>query len=249
MPPTAAAHAVGYLPNIPSGNEPLASPPPGRTVNLEHPKSNSIHVYIAAGVCMPLILLFAALRAYNKTYLNRGRSLDDYTSMLATLGGLIYTSLVVALFSKGLFGNHIWDLTLGDLTNTPFLLVLVIEALWGPFIWLIKLSLFLMYMEIFKVLAWFKRLVWVGVIVSGLFYFSGTVAKLALCATRENETYIMAFSAPRCDSTKMLGIVTGIFNIISDVYLLLLPVPVVLKLRMERRKKYGILAGFGTGIM
>ncbi|KAI4115016.1 MAG: hypothetical protein LQ338_007924 [Usnochroma carphineum] len=246
----AESRPVGYLPTIPPGKQPLALPPPGQTANLEHPESNAIRVYVAASICIPLIVSFAGLRTYNKIYVNPGRALDDYTFMLATVCTIVYISLVIALLSKGLFGTHIWDLTLGDLRNTPFLLVLIIEALWGPTIWLIKLSVFLMYLSLFDVLTWFKRLIWAGIAVSGLLYFSTTVAKLALCAPRGSETYIMAFSTPHCDSTKKLGVASGIFNIISDVYLLVLPVPVVWGLRItNKRKKFGVLAGFMTGFL
>lgn len=240
---------MGYLPAIPSADQPLVRPPPGRTANLEHPESNSYHVYIAAAVCIPLIVIFAILRIYSTIRLRQRRSKDDYTFMLATVCTLIYISLVIALLSKGLFGTHVWDLTLGDLRNTPFLLVLLLESLWGPFVWFIKLSLLQLYLFLFERLEWMKRLAWIAILVTGLFYFSITIAKIALCAPRGSETYIMAFSTRRCNNTKVLGVVTGVFNIVSDLYLLILPVPAVLKLQVSDRDKFRSLTAFMTGIM
>lgn len=230
-------------------DQPLALPPPGQTVNMTHPASNSYHVYITAAICIFLILIFAVLRTYSNIYIRRHRTLDDYTFMLATICTTIYISLVIALLSKGLFGTHVWELTLGELRNTPFLLVLLLESLWGPFVWFIKLSLFQLYLHLFGTLRWMKWVVWMGLVVTGLFYLSITVAKLAMCAPRGSQTYIMAFSTARCSRAKVLGVITGVFNILSDLYLLISPVPAILGLNVRTPKKMGTLAVFMTGIM
>ena len=43
--------------------------------------------------------------------------------------------------------------------------------------------------------------------------------------------------------------IQGVFNVVSDFYLLLLPVPVVWNLQMPLRKKIGILTIFTTGLL
>lgn len=59
-------------------NEPLSAPPPGETPNFAHPPSRASAVYIAAGICVPLILLFAALRLYAKLAIMKNKkSWDD----------------------------------------------------------------------------------------------------------------------------------------------------------------------------
>ncbi|KAL8995928.1 MAG: hypothetical protein Q9188_006693 [Gyalolechia gomerana] len=233
---------------LPAG-QPLAPPPSGQTAHLTHPASNSYHAYITAAICIFLILIFAVLRTYSNIYIRRHRTLDDYTFMLATICTTIYISLVIALLSKGLFGTHVWELTLGELRNTPFLLVLLLESLWGPFVWFIKLSLFQLYLHLFGTLRWMKWAVWMGIVVTGLFYLSITVAKLAMCAPRGSQTYIMAFSTARCSRAKVLGVITGVFNILSDLYLLIIPIPAILGLNVRTPKKMGTLAVFMTGII
>ncbi|KAL8935111.1 MAG: hypothetical protein Q9211_004878, partial [Gyalolechia sp. 1 TL-2023] len=237
------------LPGVDPADQPLASPPPGQTANLAHPASNAYHAYITAAICIFLILVFSILRIYSNVYIRDHRTLDDYPFMLASVCVLVYISLVVALLSKGLFGTHVWDLTLGDLRNTPFLLVLLLESLWGPFVWFIKLSLFLLYLHLFEPLRWIKKVVWMGIVVTGLFYFSITVAKLAMCAPRGSQTYIMAFSTARCSRAKVLGVITGAFNIVSDLYLLVIPIPAILGLQVSTARKRGLLAIFMTGFI
>lgn len=58
-------------------DQPALPPPPGVTSNLTHAKSRASAVYIAAGVCFPLILVFAALRFYAKVTIMRRIKWDD----------------------------------------------------------------------------------------------------------------------------------------------------------------------------
>ncbi|KAL8704731.1 MAG: hypothetical protein Q9201_002115 [Fulgogasparrea decipioides] len=241
---------MGYFPPVlPAVSMPLAPPPPGVTANLDHPQSNSFRVKIAAGICIPVILILASLRAYHKLAICRSRTWDDYTFMLATLWTIVYLGLTIALLSKGLFGTHIWELRVDDLKNTPFLLVLVLESLYGPFIWLIKLSMFLMYLHFFAPHRYMHYLVWGGITVTGLFYFSSMVASVALCAPRGSETYIIAFATRRCHGSKALAVATGVMNVLSDLYLLILPVRETMRLHNTLRKRIGVLAVFMTGLM
>ncbi|KAL8814919.1 MAG: hypothetical protein Q9223_005898 [Gallowayella weberi] len=218
------------------------------TADFEHPTSNSFHVTIAAATCIPIIVMLASLRMYNLLCIHRQRTVADYTFMLATIWTIIYFGLLMGLLNKGLFGRHIWEIRLEDLTNNPFLLVLLLESLYGPFVWLIKTSLFLLYRQIFSTKRCLQNLVWAGIIVTGLFYWSSTIAKIALCAPRRHETYIMAFATARCGRTKTLAVGSGVFNILSDLYLIVIPIPPTLALHLNPRKKWRLIAVFLTGI-
>ncbi|KAL8863020.1 MAG: hypothetical protein Q9178_000393 [Gyalolechia marmorata] len=240
---------AGFFPFPPPANMPLALPPPGVTANFDHPASNTWHVNVTAAICIPLIVVFSSLRLYAQWYLYPCRTKADYTFMLAAVWTVIYIGLLIALLDKDLFGRHIWDLKLDDLTNAPFLLVLILEAIYGPFIWIIKVSLFLLYRQVFAPIPYLQYLVWGGITVTGLFYWSTVVAAVALCAPRGSETYIMAFATARCGKTKQLAVATGVFNVLSDLYLLVIPVPATLALHLPRRKKVGLLVLFATGIL
>lgn len=250
MAPTTMGSPPGYMPLPPSSaDSPLALPPPGVNADFEHPASNAYQVNTAAAFCIPIIIILAALRMYHLLSICRRRTLADYTFMLATVWTVIYIGLVLALFDKGVFGMHIWDVKLKNLTNTPFLLVLLLESLYGPFVWLIKTSLFLLYRQIFSSKAYLQNLVLAGITVTGLYYWSSTVTKIALCAPRANETYIIAFATARCGRTKALAVCSGVFNILSDLYLIILPLPPAWSLHMKPREKLKLIAVFLTGLL
>ena len=46
-----------------------------------------------------------------------------------------------------------------------------------------------------------------------------------------------------------MAYIQGIFNVVSDFYLLILPIPVVWQLQMPSKRKIGVCAIFMTGIL
>ena len=115
--------------------------------------------------------------------------------------------------------------------------------------WTIKLSLFLLLLQIFGRLRWLTYLVWFGIVFTGLFYFAGMIVSIAYCAPRHGETYLESFDAPRCHTSTAFGPVQAAVNIISDFYILVLPIPAVMKLQLPLSKKIGIIAIFATGFL
>ena len=131
-------------------------------------------------------------------------------------------------------------------------LSLILRVIYGPFIWIIKLSLFLLYLETFGRLKWLRRLVYVGAILTGLIYFSSMIALIILCAPRDGQTeqsYLIALSSPRCALSKPLSIALGSVNIVSDFYILIIPLPAVWSLQLPIRSKIGVSAIILTGLM
>lgn len=134
----------------------------------------------------------------------------------------------------------------------PEQLSLIIGAIYGPCIWFIKLSLFVLYLEIFGLLRWLRYLAFVGMIITGFFYFGSMVAFLALCSPRNGHSqiaYITALASPQCLKSQPLSIITGAVGVISDLYLVILPLPAVWSLQLPLRRKIGVSAMFLTGFM
>ncbi|KAL8892974.1 MAG: hypothetical protein Q9192_005539 [Flavoplaca navasiana] len=129
---------------------------------------------------------------------------------------------------------------------------LTIEMIYGPSIWMIKLSLFLLYLEIFGRLRWLRLLVYYGILVTGLVYLGIMIAMAAYCAPKNGYTkfdYLSAIAADECARNDYLNTWPGLFNILSDFYLLILPLPAVWGLQLPTRKKLGICAMFLTGFL
>lgn len=110
----------------------------------------------------------------------------------------------------------------------------------------------MLYLEVFGTIRWLCALVYFGAISSGLFYFSTTVAFMVMCAPRQGTSqldYLSALASPECTKTQPLIIAMVIINVISDIYLILLPLPPVWRLKMPARRKIGVSALFFTGLV
>lgn len=71
----------------------------------------------------------------------------------------------------------------------------------------------------------------------------------SLCAPRSGQTYLEAAGSARCQRSVKFGVFSASFNIFTDFYMLFLPIPAVLGLQMPTKKKVGVLAIFGTGLL
>lgn len=122
----------------------------------------------------------------------------------------------------------------------------------SPLTWLVKLALFHLLLEIFGTLRYLRYWVYLGVCISGLGYFSFMVATIAFCVP-SNETsqlaYLTAISSARCSHVKTVKFVGSAFNVLVDLYLLILPLPAVWSLQLPTRKKIGASAILLTGIV
>ena len=82
-----------------------------------------------------------------------------------------------------------------------------------------------------------------------LFYTALTLACGIQCVRRPGHSWLATASAARCRSTKVRNIIQGGFGVVSDIYIFVLPLPVLWGLHMAPRKKFGVFATFLTGFM
>lgn len=114
----------------------------------------------------------------------------------------------------------------------------------------VKLSLFLLIRRIFRPNRITQALIWVGIALALLFYFITFVITLAWCAPVPGRSPIASASAGSCQGgVQTTSIVQAGFNVASDVYLLLVPAPVIFDLQMPIKRKLAIMTVFMTGLL
>ena len=91
-----------------------------------------------------------------------------------------------------------------------------------------------------------------GITFTVLFYFSAMISELAMCTPPKDATqleYLAAISSERCTShNKMFNVPLGTVNVVSDLYILLLPLQAVWSLQLPTKKKFGVSAVLMTGV-
>lgn len=122
-------------------------------------------------------------------------------------------------------------------------------AIYGPVIFFVKLALFFLFLHLFGRLRWMRYLVWFGITITGCFYISGIAVVFGLCAPRDGKTWLEMSLTPQCRNLEGYGIAQGTMNLVSDFYLLIIPIPAVLSLQLPQKKKLGVIAIFMTGFL
>ena len=61
--------------------------------------------------------------------------------------------------------------------------------------------------------------------------------------------YLVALISPECSRSHPLIVIIGVANLVSDVYMILLPLPAIWGLNMPTKRKIGLSTAFMTGAM
>ena len=109
----------------------------------------------------------------------------------------------------------------------------------------VKLALFLLYLRLFKVDRTTRWLIYTGVLCCSAAYAACILTYTIECAASSRTVGAGSCRTP----PRPLLLFNGIFGLVSDIYLLVLPIPIVWRIQMPLRKRLGVLAIFGTGIL
>ena len=118
-----------------------------------------------------------------------------------------------------------------------------------PAIFFAKLSILLLYLRLFAPNRPTKYLIYFGIISNFLWYTTVFVLIACSCIPRHSQTWIEGTTAPLCKDAAKRIYVQSIFNVISDFYILIIPIPVVWSLQMPTAKKIGVSLIFMTGLL
>lgn len=117
----------------------------------------------------------------------------------------------------------------------------------GPSIFLGKCSILLLYLRIFSPDKTFRHKVYIAIAFSCATQLAGTPIEAVLCAAKPGTRW--AVLNPNCSKSFNYGLVRGIANLLVDLCILYLPIPVVMRLQMPMRRRIGVITIFMTGLM
>lgn len=110
-----------------------------------------------------------------------------------------------------------------------------------------KISILLLYLRLFKIDRRLRLNIYVGLFVMALFHTAmtgigiGTVVK---CVG------LSASTSPFCnDASGSIQLSQSAFNIMTDFWILLLPMPLLKKLQLPQARKIGLYFVFGAGLL
>lgn len=123
---------------------------------------------------------------------------------------------------------------------------------YNPVIFFVKLSLFLLYFHFFGVSRRIRILIYVGIGSIFSVYTTATILARYSCfpSPRTGRSWSEAFVSPMCVAqTRNATYIVGAFGVVSDFYILGLPIPSIIRLQLPRKEKIGVFALFMTGFL
>ncbi|KAI4117186.1 MAG: hypothetical protein LQ345_002537, partial [Seirophora villosa] len=219
---------------------PAIPPPSGIQSNFENPPGRCYLTVIPCAAIVGVMIIFVFVRMYTKAYILKSIGWDDYTCMFAAVSSVVYLGFLMALYALG-FGVHEWDITYHNLESLLSKEGKTLSALWGPTMFFTKLSLLLLYHRIFARDRVTKYLVYFGILYCFVLYASFLLLTFLLCqSTLEGS----------CErEMDLFVLISRGFNVLADIYLLIIPIAAVAKLHMPLRQKLGVSAVFFAGML
>lgn len=89
-----------------------------------------------------------------------------------------------------------------------------------------------------------------GITAITAFQVSLSIAYAVMCAPSTGSSqidFLAAFISDTCERTRALVVIQGVGNVVSDVFLVVLPLPAVLKLQMPLKRKIAVTSMFLIG--
>ncbi|KAI2624938.1 hypothetical protein GGR54DRAFT_637836 [Hypoxylon sp. NC1633] len=224
---------------------PALPPPPGETSNFANPRTLVVSKNIAMGISIPLATIFFFLRAYVRIWVKRTWIVEDWLALIAWAGTVAVSGITAVLVAHN-GGIHKWDLTT-DQAHEAYYWFNIVTIHYGITICIAKLSVLCLYRRIFSPMrrSPFDISIVFLLVLHVLFYTATTIVKILECVPRAK---IVDEGIPgTCVDISWVLDVSGIFNTITDLIVLLLPVKAVWKMKMQLKKKVTVVLVFTFG--
>ena len=173
--------------------------------------------------------------------------LEPDVSFIATTWG-VGRHMIVASDPKGLIKVQ-WSpryLQKEPSNNPQWQAILAAEVLYNIAMFSIKISVLYLYHRVFFVSRKFTKVLW-GVGIFFFIYSSVTAGAGLLQCIPINYIWDPSVKGGRCLAIPLAGTILAAVNVLTDIVILIMPMPILWKLQIEMREKLQIMGIFLLG--
>jgi hypothetical protein len=150
-------------------------------------------------------------------------------------------SFLQQLDQRGLFTTH--NSCTNDKTKV---IVVLINIFLNATIWLCKTPLIFLYLRLFHVKRWLRRACYAVLAIGFIPPAVALITTAVYCAPRNTEDV----DKPVCGNMSgLFNTIIGLFSVLTDVALFIIPLPIIKELNLPTRRKIGLGSVFLVGIM
>ncbi|KAF7593994.1 hypothetical protein BBP40_010391 [Aspergillus hancockii] len=193
--------------------------------------------------------IVVALRLLGRHVLSGWIGADDWTILVSCVFAEI-VSIQMIVVCKWAFGKHENDVSKELLALTlkvNILLYFIAQLLYKINIGLTKISILLLYRRLF-IQRWFRITCWTWIAIVLAFALGTVFSSIFQCSPVQ---YAFNKSIPgrgKCINLTAFWYANATFNILSDLVIIALPVPVISKLQLPLKSKFALCGIFAVGI-
>ncbi|XXH01708.1 hypothetical protein Hte_008069 [Hypoxylon texense] len=197
----------------------------------------------AVALCMIFATIAVSLRLYTRYFVLNKFWVDDLLAIVGLMGA-ITNGIVQCVHTRHGLGAHLWDLS--DEESIKFWkLFYIMSITYNLSLMLIKFTLFFQYYRLIQEVPHYR-----------IFYIVIMVAVTGWVVAQE---FVLIFSCTpiasywdhsipgTCLDSLLIGWMNAIGNIVTDLIVLILPIPVVWRLNLKRGRKWAVLGIFALG--
>ncbi|KAH6696056.1 hypothetical protein EV126DRAFT_388464 [Verticillium dahliae] len=212
----------------------VAIPPPeGYVVDFDNPRRNSVlTAYVVSAVGMVFALLFMLQRLYVKAFVRHSLGIDDFLLVIAWLGSIAIQVLTIRSFAHTYMVVHGWEIPFEKFQDFALVNVVIL--------------LFLKDMNNSQ--KWYRWSV-----CAAMFLVVGSSTGILFSSLFPCQPFRKAFDLTirpdvgSCIDRQAMFQATASLGVVTDVIIIGIPIPMVLRLHMSKAKKAGLLLMFIIG--
>ncbi|PQE16809.1 integral membrane protein [Rutstroemia sp. NJR-2017a BBW] len=216
--------------------------------NYINPERHGNAVIIVDAVFFPLALLILLIRIYTRLRISKSFGLDDWLIVAAMLPSTGFA--VAALLAETVlqWDRHIWDVPYNRITS-GLQFVMITQIIFGLSQTLTKCSMLAL---IYRIMSNGKRFKRAAIAATVLITGQGLIFIIVVifqCRPPSHYWTLTFQPQPECINQVVHLAFAGCFNTLTDLIIVLFPVPTVLKLQLPRRQRIIVVLLFAAGLL
>ncbi|KAK4203385.1 hypothetical protein QBC40DRAFT_274690 [Triangularia verruculosa] len=227
-------------------NTPAAAPPPGVKPNFIDPPSQQVAMITMVTIMSFFTLIFLSLRLYTSLRITRLSGMEDWLCLLATVFIFTYSGTVLSLSH---LSRHMWDVPVIVFTENYWKIRFSANTFQALAYFTSRLPILLLYLRLFGRTKGFRIACYFGIAGAVGAYLTTIPLLSYFCTPPIGGDWNSLDVFAKCKKLLPWAIVQACLDIVLNVYVFVLPLPVILKLQMPPRKKLGVLVIFLTGLI
>ncbi|PTB66043.1 GPCR, PTH11-type [Trichoderma citrinoviride] len=220
-------------------------PPPGVEPNFIDPYDHMKENIALHSVLLTITTLAVGMRLYTRSIITKAKlGVDDYFCVISYFLTVGFSVFMFLCYHKGI-GRHLWNVPVQWVVDMLKFFTI------GSYIYLlasgcVKLTFLFFYYRIFSGSTKMRYLIIAGIVLTFGFTTSLFFGTVFSCIPVERAWNPIV--PGHCLNPVYLPYVSGVSSSALDLYTLILPVPVVVGLNMDLKRKFKVVAVFGIGL-